>query len=1383
MTDEHGSQARRRMPPRIHSTFAARTARDEAEQLNRRGSLRPMPSPSEETPLLTAHPNPQGVPAYDGSPATSHERDHGIDSPRGWFSRAIHTLTSKSPEHASVGPESKKQTSTDGVKPRPGAFPRPVGGTGKLGTFAGVFVPTTLNVLSILMFLRFGFILGQTGVVGMMGMLVACYAINLLTTMSISAIATNGTVRGGGAYYLISRSLGPEFGGSIGLVFFLGMVFNTSMNAVGLIDCFVENFGADDGSWSQWMQQGFWWQFLWATIVLGVCTAICLAGSGIFARCSNGLLVLLLIATFSIPLSTLIVHPFTDPKEKITYTGLSLDTFRQNLMPKFRGAAAGSVHKHRPNFQDMFGILFPATGGIFAGASMSGDLKHPSKAIPKGTLYGLALTFFSYAIVILAMAATITRESLYSNTNVIQLTNISGVVILLGEFATSAFSVLMGVIGSAKLLQALARDSLLPGLSIFGQGTQGSDDPTYAIFITYTLAQLTMLSDINQIASFITMTYLMTFLVTNLACFLLKIGSAPNFRPSFHFFNWQTAAIGTIVSGATMFFVDGMYASACVGLLIVIFLLIHYTTPPKPWGDVSQSLIYHQVRKYLLRLRQEHVKFWRPQILLLVNDPRRQYKLIQFCNSLKKGALFVLGHVIVSQDFGAAVPEARRQQQSWTKYIDFSKIKAFVNIAISPAVEWGARNIVLGAGLGGMRPNIVVMGFYNLGELRQSKPPIDIPSPQPSRPSSKAANYPISRKAIQAAAKRRQADQVKLSGILPTDAMKPENAIGIHSYVTILEDLLLRLQINVALAKGFQDLEIPIPKPTKKQRLLHLIGLGEAEDEEPSKTYIDLWPIQMSAEIAAPGTGEDPSKKNALTTNFDTYTLILQLGCILHTVPSWKRTYKLRVAVFVEYETDVEEERERVTILLKSLRIEADVLVFWLASGNLKMYEVIVNGRHVDDFVQAAEDVDDALEDEEWWGEIQRMRKPEEMSASREIAQASDLLEAVTNWPTSSFQHGRRESKPKRFAELKKLLRRTKRRTHIDSPGETGANINMQAQRLSTNLLSDSDFSSSGGEDCDRSDEEAIVTESDVAASENDLDEYDLDASDDDSEGRITPIRRSKSTSASGGIPFISDRLNLRRALWKGSPQQEDRPTTDSVTPLRPHPNVVSSDTAVLTTSKGKTSSITGSPKSQLSSSPQTKAIRPPPIRHQSLPKFTSKPQPRTAVVEEETPGPSIMFVDTPSPITIMKKDPIASSPVPPSQLAAAASSANPGAPKPPSTTIPATLSPSTTNVSPSTINPSTHKAQATGFPLQSAIPLSFNDLPCRAQHLILNELIRQNSDDTAVVFTTLPSPMEGTGESEMESVKYISDLEVLCQGLPPCLLVHSNSMTVTMNL
>ncbi|KAE8829015.1 hypothetical protein PTNB73_05855 [Pyrenophora teres f. teres] len=1347
-------QSTRRTLPRTRSNFAARTPQDESERLHRRSFVQhsPLPVEDEQTPLL---PDGQLRQPHDGHVC------HGTQDTqpkRGLVNRLFSAVLPSS--HLASSNGHKQHPSTATSKPRPGAFPRPVGGTDKLGTFAGVFVPVTLNVLSILMFLRFGFLLGQAGLVGMMGMLIAAYAINLLTTLSISAVATNGTVRGGGAYYLISRSLGPEFGGSIGIVYYLGSVFNTSLNAVGLIDCLIENFGSSGGNMGEWLPQSYWWQFLWATVILVVCTLVCLAGSGLFARCSNGLLLVLLVATISIPLSAAFKTPFSDPEEKIVFTGLSMHTLTQNLLPRFTRGAAGSVGHHRESFQDLFGILFPATGGILAGASMSGDLKHPSKAIPKGTLYGLGLTFILYTLVIFAMAASIARETFYNNTNVIQLTNISGVVVLAGEMATSLFSVLMGVIGSAKLLQALSRDHLIPGLSAFGQGTKKSDEPIYAIIVTFIIAQVTMFADINQIASFITMTYLMTFLVTNLACFLLKIGSAPNFRPSFHYFNWPTAAIGTLACGVTMFFVDGFYASGCVALLMVIFLLIHYTTPPKPWGDVSQGLIYHQVRKYLLRLRQEHVKFWRPQILLLVNDPRRQYKLIQFCNSLKKGGLFVLGHVIVSDDFGAAVPEARRQQQSWTKYIDFSRIKAFVNISISPAVEWGARNLVLGAGLGGMRPNIVVMGFYNLPELRQAQPSIDIPSPQPSRPSSKAASHPISRQAIQTAARRRVTSNTH--SMLPTDAMKPENAITIRSYVTVIEDLVLRLQANVAIAKGFQELEVPPAKPTVKQKAFNLMGLSNIEVDDPSKKYIDLWPIQMSAEIAT--AGDEPVRKNVLTTNFDTYTLILQLGCILHTVPSWKRMYKLRVCVFVEYETDVEEERGRVTTLLRNLRIEAEVHVFWLSSGELSMYEVIINGRDDEHLDQTGRDIDYSLEDERWWQDIKRLRQPKGISGSDELAQTVDILEAVTSWPIASFQYGRQDANPKRFSALRRMLRRAKHRPSVSNVD--GGRLGMRSQRLPIELLgddeSDTQPSSNGGRD-DEADDEALASDSEAVISGSNFDEYDLDASSDESDvdaPRLPPKRRKTAPSSS----FFSRQLDLRKAIWKPPHKEstEDAPSTQSVTPLLPHPDATASDTAILPTrsSSSKQHSIASS-SSQRST---TSFVPPPAVRPSSLPKFTSNPTPRTAIPAEEAAGPSIMFVDTPHPSTTDKNNPIEEE---------VSGKASVGETPKTKANMPADY--------PHTVPTST--CTASGFPSQQAIPLSFNDLPCRAQHLILNELVRRHSEDTAVVFTTLPSPVEGTCESEAESVRYISDLEVLCQGLPPVLLVHSNSMTVTMNL
>lgn len=480
-----------------------------------------MPAPA--THVASARPRESSLTSNVG-PQISGNRDAFPNSTRRSLSERRESLSLRGTLAEGNKPNEVSSTPKRGLGHRPG------GGSKKLGMFSGVFVPTCLNVLSILMFLRFGFILGklllcdlsqylgsefgidilvgQSGVIGMLGMLIAAYTINLVTTFSLSAIASNGTVRGGGAYYLISRSLGPEFGGSIGVVFYLGFAFNTGMNAVGLIDCLILNFGLKSGNWAQILPDTFWYLYLWATIVLLVCTTVCLAGSSAFARASNWLLVILLVATLSIPFSALVMPPFESRKLGIEYTGLSLSTFIGNLKPQLTGGSAGSQLPGNESFQDLFGILFPATGGIFAGASMSGDLRKPSKSIPKGTLYGLATTFILYILVILAMAATITRESFSRNANVIQDTNISGILILAGEIASSLFSTLMGVIGSAKLLQALARDNLLPGFSIFGQGTKIGDEPTYAIIMTVVVAQITILGDLNKIASFVTMTYL-----------------------------------------------------------------------------------------------------------------------------------------------------------------------------------------------------------------------------------------------------------------------------------------------------------------------------------------------------------------------------------------------------------------------------------------------------------------------------------------------------------------------------------------------------------------------------------------------------------------------------------------------------------------------------------------------------------------------------------------------------------------------------------------------------------------------------------------------------------------------------------------------------------
>ena len=803
-----------------------------------------------------------------------------------------------------------------------------------------------------------------------------------------------------------------------------------------------------------------------------------------------------------------------------------------------------------------------------------------------------------------------------------------------------------------------------------------------------------------------------------------------------------------------------------MGILIIIFLIIHYTTPPKSWGDVSQSLIYHQVRKYLLRLRPFSVRYWRPQILLFVNDPRKQYRLVQFCNSLKKGGLFVLGHVIVARDFGTAVPEARQQQAAWTKYVDFSRVKAFVNIAISPAIEWGARNVVLGAGLGGLTPNIVIFGIYNLDEYRKNLPLIAVPTPQNSmlKQNVTSTKYPQ----IGPSAPRKVGS---IHGDLPTDTCRTEGGVAPREYVTILEDMLLRLQINVAIAKGFDDLEFPN------------VHQGKA------KKYIDLWPIQMSAEITTE-SGEE--KQNVLTTNFDTYTLILQLGCILNTVPAWKKAYKLRVVVFVEYESDVEEERGRVGTLLENLRINAEVLVFWLASGDVKSYQVIVNGAVSDSGTTIDEEIDKVLESEEWWQDLQKLRgKKGAISPLGEPWSLKTMLDSAANGPNASPQLKGGESKIENVKGIRSLLRIAKRRQSAGNLGSFGIRLAMTTHRLREDLMNNHPTYASASEDSETSDDdddpfsrfddnEASSQGRSSAASADDI--MDMDADDQHLEPTPRPLHGSDRRRSDGDSvlyshpkssrkaryvlhgptgsnsqhsirqcsikPSIDQVLSSKKTLYTPSTTEDSSRNQDENRPLRKDKMLYSDEQETAKCLRApdlaQLSSPSTVPKAESSSvkGPQLKAVRPFNPRRTSTAKFSSKPVPKTTVAKDEGPGPSIMFVDNPE------------SPQPHSQRSIY-----------------------------SRTKSSEAENSATGFPFQQSVPLSFNDLPCRAQHLIINELMQQQTGETAVMFTTLPSPVEGTCQSEEDSVGYLSDLEVLCEGLPPILLVHSNSMTVTMNL
>lgn len=415
----------------------------------------------------------------------------------------------------------------------------------------------------------------------------------------------------------------------------------------------------------------------------------------------------------------------------------------------------------------LFGLFFCATAGIFSGAGMSSELRKPSKSIPKGTLYGLLVTFASYAVVILSLASSIPRNIMYKDYQIIQTTSIFPMLIVLGELSTSLFSIIVGLIGSGYVLDAISKDEILPGFNKIKLHKRKN----ISLLIAYSLTQLCLFSDVNKIANVVTMSFLMTFIVTNLACFLLEVSAAPNFRPSFKYFNRYTCLLGGILSIAAMFVVDGQQALTIMLILIILMLIIHYTVPPKFFGDVSQNLIYHQVRKYLLKIKiNDNIKYWRPQILLLINDPNHEknWRLMNFCNDLKKSGLYILGHILVQgnpeDDDNKIFNEYEKEVFRWEQIRDMAKLKAFIHVSIANSVQWGIRNLYLGSGLGGMKPNITILGLFGEGNAIRKELNLDIKTASTS--------------------------------------LDPQK------WVRIVEDLSL-MKSNIAIAKGFDSINIP----------------------------------------------------------------------------------------------------------------------------------------------------------------------------------------------------------------------------------------------------------------------------------------------------------------------------------------------------------------------------------------------------------------------------------------------------------------------------------------------------------------------------------------------------------------------------------------------
>ena len=552
--------------------------------------------------------------------------------------------------------------------------------TARFGTFGGVFTPNVLTILGVIMFLRFGQITGQSGILDALIILAAAKLITGLTAVSLAAIATNTRVKGGGAYYLISRSLGVEFGGAIAFVFYLAQAVSVAMYVIGFSEAFVATFSSlhlDQRSV--------------ATVTNIVVFACVFIGAGWTIKIQYGILAILVFALFSFGLGAVQM--------------LSAEQFARNW---------GSGYGTGSNVVTMFALFFPAATGIMAGANMSGDLRDPGKSLPLGTFTAIGVTAVVYLLLIVLLGGSVERSQLVANSFIMRDIAMWPSVIIAGVFAATLSSALGSMMGAPRILQAFARDGIFKSIGFLGRGSGATAEPRRAIIMTALVSQAAiLLGDLDAIAPIITMFFMVTYGTLNLACFYEGYSRNPSFRPRFKLSHWSLALAGAVGCLAAMLIMDFVWAIASLLAMAGLYWSIRRIGIRARWGDVRSGVAFERARRALLKLEEQpiHPKNWRPIVLALGAGPTLRHQIAEFGFWLTAGrGVMSLGQVI-SGEVEDRLERSYQAERRLRQFIEEERLDAFAAVVVDEDLLEGVKALLQCHGIGAVRPNTVLLGW------------------------------------------------------------------------------------------------------------------------------------------------------------------------------------------------------------------------------------------------------------------------------------------------------------------------------------------------------------------------------------------------------------------------------------------------------------------------------------------------------------------------------------------------------------------------------------------------------------------------------------------------------------------------------------------------
>lgn len=549
------------------------------------------------------------------------------------------------------------------------------------GTFKGVYTPSVLTIFGVIMYLRFGWVLGNVGLAGTLLIVTMATAITFLTGLSISAMATNMKVGTGGAYYIISRSLGLEAGAAIGLPLFFARAIGIAFYIAGFTE---------------------------ALMSLG--NPLPMFDPAISAKVvSSGTLVLLTaLAYFSADLALKVQFGI------FAAIALSLVSF-------FMGSPSAEALTVAPDvpippaapFWVVFAVFFPAVTGIEAGLGLSGDLKDPAKALPIGTMLAIGTGYIVYMVlpvVIGHLVPNIDILRMEEYRNIMTIVARWGILVTIGVFAASLSSALGSLLGAPRMLQALALDRVIPRFIGKGFGKDKAD-PRIATALSFAVAlAAVLLGDLNLIAPILSMFFLLSYGLLNLSAGLEGLIESPSWRPKFKV-HYGISLAGAAACFAAMLMINAGATLIAIVVTAFVFYIIKRRHLNAHWADMRYGILTLLVRFAIHRLNKlkPDERTWRPNILALSGSPKSRWHLVEMAHSLTRhSSALTVSSILPVEDWSAE--KVHTMEESMRDYLEKREVDAMVKIFPAPNMLLGAKSLVRAYGYGPLTPNTILLG-------------------------------------------------------------------------------------------------------------------------------------------------------------------------------------------------------------------------------------------------------------------------------------------------------------------------------------------------------------------------------------------------------------------------------------------------------------------------------------------------------------------------------------------------------------------------------------------------------------------------------------------------------------------------------------------------